>query len=187
VISPAVSDLRVTLTTTPSVGTGIHGLYRPGVVVSTLIVSPSTTTFTVVSSTSVKSADENSRDFNTTSSSPDLFGLILNSANVLLDLRRTVFLAEESTLRDPCLTTLTFTVSSSASQAVLLSSSSHTNAMLNVSAFPIAVALGVISNSTLTVTDFPSATSISSISHFAQVTVKAPALSLQLFTFITAS
>jgi hypothetical protein len=36
-----------------------------------------------------------------TSSSPDLLGLITNSATVFSDLRRTVFLALESTLRVP--------------------------------------------------------------------------------------
>jgi hypothetical protein len=97
-ISSVTSDLRLTFTITPSVGTGIHGLYTPSPLV--LIVSPSTTTFTLVSLITT-SSEENLRVFNTTSSSPDLFGLIVNSANVLSDFFKTVFLALELTLRVP--------------------------------------------------------------------------------------
>jgi hypothetical protein len=68
----------------------------------TLIVSPSTTTLILESSKAVAEfVYLNLRDFNTTSSSHALLGFNLNSANTLLDLRRTVFLALETTLRDP--------------------------------------------------------------------------------------
>jgi hypothetical protein len=108
---------------------------------------------------------ENTNLLRITSSSPDLEGLTVNLATSLLDLRRTVFFALELTSRDPCSTTFTLAVSSSAFPAGLLSSSSHSNAMLNV--LYTSAVVGVSSISTLTLTDFQSATSISSISHFA--------------------
>jgi hypothetical protein len=159
IASPVNSFLRVTFTTTPLEGTVIPGSY---VRVFDVKVSPSTTTLI---SPVFKAPQLNTIVCNTISSSPDLLGLTVNSAIVFLDLRRTVFLALELIFKVPCSTTLTFTVSSSASPAGLLSSSSHSSLMLNVSEFPVVVAFGVISISTLTSTDLPSATSISSIVH----------------------
>jgi hypothetical protein len=67
------------------------------------------------------------------SSSLDLDGLIVKVATSLLDFRRIVFLAPVLVRSIvPCSTNSALTDSSSACPAGLLSSSSHSNAILNV-------------------------------------------------------
>jgi hypothetical protein len=164
-ISAGVSFLRVTVTTTHAVGTLV-----PGAIVVPVKSSPSTSILNIVPKSSSLTAvpsffAENTISLRSTSSSPALEGLIVNLATSLLDFIRTVFFALELTSRDPCSTTFTLAVSSSAFPAGLLSSSSHSNAMLNV--LDTSAVVGVSSISTKTLTDFQSVTLISSISHFA--------------------